>query len=327
MLYRRTADAGRPRCGYRRPGGPRAGSRPPGRSRAPRHPSNILVHTEDEDDHVYLIDFGIARALDGTRLTVAGKALGTPAYMAPERFVGAGDESSDIYSLGCVLYHALVGQPPFDAPDVIAYAHFHCHVEPSRPSAHNAAVPAALDLVVARALAKAPQSRYPTASEFAAAARTALVEPSLTITSRTPTTPRDAVPTPTRVDLGPGSPAEQGREICIPPHRIPNPDRRSRLVAAVQRAVGHPEPPPSKIRPMHREVFAVATSVLDGAGAIAVVGCRDGSIWLVDLATGNPLPPPSPDTAARLTPSPSRLSRGARSRCQVARMALSESGT
>jgi serine/threonine protein kinase len=75
-------------------------------------PSNILL---DADDSAYLIDFGIARAADETRLTKSGNAIGTFQYIAPKRLGTRAEEDAraDIYSLACVLYECLTGSPPF----------------------------------------------------------------------------------------------------------------------------------------------------------------------------------------------------------------------
>src|ERR1700722_9118640 len=75
-------------------------------------PSNILL---DGDDFAYLIDFGIARAADETRMTKTGNTIGTFAYIAPERLDSTAQEDAraDIYSLACVLYESLTGHPPF----------------------------------------------------------------------------------------------------------------------------------------------------------------------------------------------------------------------
>src|SRR5246500_2240712 len=105
------------------------------------NPSNILL---DRNDFAYLIDFGIARAADQTRLTQSGNAIGTFAYIAPERLDARADEDAraDIYSLSCVLYECRPGPPPFDAdtmPQVIAA---HLHAAPPRPSTSQPNVPA-----------------------------------------------------------------------------------------------------------------------------------------------------------------------------------------
>lgn len=134
-------------------------------------PSNILVRP---DGFVYLIDFGIAHGSDSTALTTAGLAIGTWAYMAPERFTGRTDARSDVYSLGCVLYECLAGARPFGDTDPARQMHAHLTTRP--PSAHvaNPAVPAELDRVIARAMAKDLAARYDTAGELARAAATVL---------------------------------------------------------------------------------------------------------------------------------------------------------
>ena len=114
-------------------------------------PSNILL---DDNDFAYLIDFGIARtAEDG--VTQTGAAIGTWAYMAPERF--STDEihpSSDIYALACVLYECVTGQQPFPGNTLEKIASGHIFMPPPRPSEISRTVPTALDEVIATGLAK-----------------------------------------------------------------------------------------------------------------------------------------------------------------------------
>ena len=103
-------------------------------------PSNILV---DKNDYAYLIDFGIARAATDTRLTSASSAIGTWAYMAPERFSsGEVHPSSDVYALACVLYQCLTGQQPFPGSTLEQVAVGHMVTPPPRPS-ERAAIPQA----------------------------------------------------------------------------------------------------------------------------------------------------------------------------------------
>ena len=142
-------------------------------------PSNILVNSRrDGKDFAYLIDFGIACAADGTKITTTGRQLGTLAYMAPERFSGDGDRRSDVYALACVLHAALTGAPPFLAPpgahDLGFYVNAHLHLPPPPASATAPGVPAALDAVIGQGLAKNPADRPAGAGELAVAARAAL---------------------------------------------------------------------------------------------------------------------------------------------------------
>jgi serine/threonine protein kinase len=138
-------------------------------------PSNILLRGGRLDDPV-LTDFGVARMIEATVSTASGTVLGTPTYMAPEQGQGEpGDARSDIYALGVVLYELLVGQPPFTADSPYALILRHIHTPPLAPRSARADLPRALEAAVLRSLAKAPDERYATAAEFAAALRASLV--------------------------------------------------------------------------------------------------------------------------------------------------------
>ncbi|MGY1945725.1 protein kinase domain-containing protein [Nocardia asiatica] len=139
-------------------------------------PSNIVVHPSG---FTYLIDFGIAHGLGRTAVTTTGMAIGTLAYMAPERFGGTVDGRADVYSLACVLYECVTGSRLYGDTDPAQQMHAHLMAAPPRAGAVCAAVPAALDAVIARGLAKEPSRRYSTAGEFAAAARVAIGAPAV----------------------------------------------------------------------------------------------------------------------------------------------------
>ena len=125
-------------------------------------PANILIARSDEEDedHVYLTDFGIARRTDGESVTRAGVFVGTVDYTAPERFEGGkGDAAADIYSLGCVLFEALTGHVPYERPTSVSkiYAHVADPIPSARDEVHD--VPEQLDAIIAKAMAKRPEDR------------------------------------------------------------------------------------------------------------------------------------------------------------------------
>ena len=137
-------------------------------------PENIML----SGGHAIVADFGIARAVSaagGDKLTQTGLAIGTPAYMPPEQASGTGqvDRRSDIYSLACVLYETLAGQPPFTGPTAQAIMARHSLDAVPRLKIVRDAIPDDLEVVIERALEKVPADRYQTSGEFAKALATA----------------------------------------------------------------------------------------------------------------------------------------------------------
>jgi tetratricopeptide (TPR) repeat protein len=139
-------------------------------------PANILVAYGDGEPHAYLTDFGVARRLQQrTRLTGTGLVVGTVGYLAPEALRGDGaGPAADIYALGCVLFEALTGGPPFAGDNDVAVILAHVEQQPPPLANRAAGIPAELETVVWRALAKDPAKRYASANAFARAARAAL---------------------------------------------------------------------------------------------------------------------------------------------------------
>ena len=120
-------------------------------------PANVWLA---EDGHAKLGDFGLAMALDRSRLTMAGVMMGTAAYTPPEQALGGEiDGRSDLYSLGCVLYELVAGRPPFLGDDIIAVVSQHINTAPVAPSWHNPAIPKALETLILRLLSKSPGER------------------------------------------------------------------------------------------------------------------------------------------------------------------------
>ena len=155
------------------------------------------------DDFAYLIDFGIARAADETRLTKSGNTIGTFQYIAPERLGTRAEEDAraDIYSLACVLYECLTGRPPFAGDTMAGLVAAHLNTPPPQPSATQPNVPAQIDEVIATGMAKDPEQRYATTVELANAAHDAVTTPI-----------RQPVPPPTR----PGTGTDVVREASQP---------------------------------------------------------------------------------------------------------------
>ncbi|MEV6259429.1 protein kinase [Streptomyces sp. NPDC051784] len=127
-------------------------------------PGNVMMTRRGV---VKVMDFGIARAMQSgvTSMTQTGMVVGTPQYLSPEQALGRGvDARSDLYSVGIMLFQLLTGRLPFDADSPLAIAYAHVQEEPVAPSTINRSITPAMDALVARALKKNPNERFPSAA-------------------------------------------------------------------------------------------------------------------------------------------------------------------
>ncbi|TPQ16258.1 protein kinase domain-containing protein [Streptomyces sporangiiformans] len=129
-------------------------------------PGNVMMTKRNV---VKVMDFGIARAMQSgvTSMTQTGMVVGTPQYLSPEQALGRGvDARSDLYSVGIMLFQLVTGRLPFDADSPLAIAYAHVQEEPVAPSSVNRSLPPAVDALVARALKKNPNERFPSAESM-----------------------------------------------------------------------------------------------------------------------------------------------------------------
>src|SRR5829696_4397015 len=173
-------------------------------------PGNILLAPpvlDGDPEHVYLVDFGLARSDNDDRsIGGGGSFLGTPRYAAPEQAAGRPvDGRTDGYALGCVLYECLTGRPPF--PDGSGEALLLAHLEAAAPRVTTLRpdLPPVIDQVITRALAKSPEDRFPTCRTLIVAAREALSSKG----APEPGTPEPGAPEPGAPEPGTPEPARR----------------------------------------------------------------------------------------------------------------------
>lgn len=137
-------------------------------------PANVILTNKGD---VILSDFGIARIAGATQYTATGAVIGTPAYLSPEQGKGErGDERSDIYALGVVLYEMVTGRVPFDADTPLAVIYKHISDPLPLPRQLNPSIPEAVEQVILKALAKQADDRYQTADEMIAKLKDAVAD-------------------------------------------------------------------------------------------------------------------------------------------------------
>lgn len=187
-------------------------------------PANILldVHntTNNPVGEPILTDFGVAKLLGVAAGTFTNAQLGAPLYISPEQAKGyAGNEHSDIYSLGVILYEMATGKPPFQGDDPIAIMGQHLNAAPPAPRLVNPKIPPALEAVILRCLAKDAGIRYPDALSFASAIAEGLGLPVPERLSN-PTPPPDVIDMPTYLTPPPASiaPSSSSTPVDVMPN-------------------------------------------------------------------------------------------------------------
>ncbi|HEX5928204.1 MAG TPA: serine/threonine-protein kinase [Solirubrobacterales bacterium] len=192
-------------------------------------PANVLLSGGEGSEHAYITDFGVARNVaTASGLTQTGRFVGTLDYVAPEQISGGTvDARVDVYALGCLLFKLLTGEVPFPRDGEAARLYAHLNDPPPAPSLYAPGVPMALDDVVARALSKEPDDRYPSAGDLGRAAEAALsgapvavpehtVATGAAATRETATAPtRAAEPTASTNRVEPGSGPGGGRRRLL----------------------------------------------------------------------------------------------------------------
>ena len=253
-------------------------------------PENIMVSTSGRTK---VLDFGIAKLGDGpARRTRTGVLMGTPAYMAPEQILGeAVGPGADVYAAGVVLYEATTGHLPFDARSDYHVMRAHVEQAPPAPRAHRPDMPAALEAIILRALAKAPDARFADARAMADAlaevAPTLPAEPwrPAAATARSPqavtTHDDDAALTaqddgaPTAADAGPAPVVDQ--QPTVNARRgtpvAPTPPAPSPAAPPAPSPATPPAPPP---RSRRRALAVAGAGLAIAAAAVALQATRSG---------------------------------------------------
>ena len=279
-------------------------------------PENIILNRED---FAYLVDFGIANAVTDEKLTQLGTAVGTYAYMAPERFTN--DEvtyRADVYALACVLHECLTGSQPYTGDSVGTIITAHLMNPTPRPSGQRPGIPPAFDQVIARGMAKKPADRFASAGDLATAATEALTHRSRIRPPRFCSAARPR-PDPCHRHRRPsrGCTRHNPRHSPYPTHPRRRHPPLGRGVPHGPPASGPPSGPMWSTSPPARSGSAATDRGLEGsvdlhaaAAAVFVLILGGLGIWLGTRGDDDkPIPPDDPTSTAMSTSERTRTSR------------------
>jgi serine/threonine-protein kinase len=270
-------------------------------------PANILLAGDgvDEDAHVYLSDFGVAKHSASRALTKTGIFVGTAEYASPEQIEGKQlDGRADVYSLGCVLYECLTGAPAYDRDSEVALMYAHLLEPPPSVTAIRPELPPEVDELVAKAMAKSRDDRFATAREFATEARSVLG-------GRSRAAPTTAAPRPPAQETVLAAAAQREAVQGAPPATPPPPP-----VDGSGGDDGAPGPgePPGKPPDWRRlGLIAAAAALILVAlipGIILLAGGDDDSEAGGTTTTGSTATTPAPATSLIEVLAPTQIAKG-----------------
>ena len=255
-------------------------------------PANVMI----EGQRCYLADFGLTKRATGNsvQLTAAGTFLGTVDYVAPEQIEGREvDGRADVYALTCVLFECLTGSRPYPRDSQVAVVYAQLREPPPRPCELRPDLPAAIDAVIARGMAKQPEGRYSSCGQVVAAARAVLA-------SHATTAPRQPAPAPPPAVAEAAAPAEP----VTAPREVPTAPLPSAIAPLAQPSLPTAPLPQDPQPPAGRRslvVPLVVVALLAAAAIAAVLALSGGSsekrAAATTAATGAASLPPAPAPA------------------------------
>jgi serine/threonine protein kinase len=288
-------------------------------------PGNMLIGTvagSGQPDHVYLSDFGLSKpALSSANLTLTGQFLGTIDYMAPEQVEGRPlDGRADLYSLACTTFEMLAGAPPFNRDQGLAVMWAQLSAAAPSLRAERPDLSPAVDQVIARALAKSPDDRYPTCTAFATALRAACGPRAAgPPTQQAPVAGPQAGPSTERARIAsPQAAGPSTERVHIPKpqaaaSRADDPQSRAASSRPPRAASSWPPAPPP-VTPARRPPGSPARPRRTGARVAAVAACiavlAIAGVAFAVLRGHSPPPPTGPTSPAKSAGSATSASSG-----------------